>query len=243
MGMKTFIISFVFLLALDSVSGQDNKRYSSFEYIEDSSDSSSITLMKSQTVVSEKNSDIASMYYTIKMRARGMDANCFRFKSFTRDSSGTMTLTLDTYYAKEEFIKSNFQNHPTNTVYVIGDGEFSEKTYSFRVNGEKKIISSGTFYEVIIPSGGKAKINKGGFTGTTAIISWEEGKPCQFLSLSGFGLAGGHNALYPYATYPGGMGIGVSFTTGKLKSVERNFGLLMTDILKQVPTALYGTTD
>ncbi|OFY62222.1 MAG: hypothetical protein A3H98_04485 [Bacteroidetes bacterium RIFCSPLOWO2_02_FULL_36_8] len=226
-------IATIFLLLGQRSNGQTKSNNNLFAFIENSSDSSSLKFIQTFKCISKKGDDIASLYRAIKQQAHGKGANCFKFKNFTCDSIGTMTLTLDTYYGDDTFIKNNLNNHEKNTVYIISDGNFNNKTYTFRADKVKRIIKSGTYYKHTIKQNEKVKINKGGFFGATATIVWEENKICKFYSLSGFGLADVPFGIYPTPTYYGSPGIGVSFTTGKLKSVDRSFGLLLTMILKQ----------
>lgn len=231
--MKIYLLVLTIALSISFGYGQTKNNMNKFTFIENSSDSSSLKFIQTYKCISIKGDDIASLYRAIKQQAQSKGANCFRFKNFVRDSIGNMTLTLDTYYGDDNFIKSNLNNHEKNTIYIISDGNFNDKLYSFKVDKAKRIIKSGQYYKCVIKYGAKLKINKGGFFGTTATIYWEDNKLCKFYSLSGFGLADYPMGINPYPTYNGGLGVGVSFTTGKLKSVDRDFGLLLTMILKQ----------
>jgi len=144
-----------------------------------------------------------------------------------------MNLTLDTYNGSDTFLMANHYNHETSTVYIISDGDFGNKTYTFNITGEKKIIKSGTYYKAILKPEEKLKINKGGAFGTTVILVWGENKFCKFFTTSGFGLSDIPFGMNPAPTYNGGPGVGVSFSNGKLTPVDASIGFLMTKILTQ----------
>ena len=99
----------------------------------------------------------------------------------------------------------NFRDHEENAVFIIGDENPNDhKTYSFKTNGQKKEIKSGTFFKRIIKEGEKIKINKGGISGMSMWPKYKQGAKATFFSLSGFELGG---------PLPAGV-IGVAFTTG-----------------------------
>jgi len=221
----TFLTTFL-LLSL-CIDGKTKTNDESFSFIETSSDSSSLRYVRTFKCISKKGDDLESLYRAIKLQAIGIGANCFRYNNFMRDSMGTMALTLDTYYGDDTFTNINLNNHERNTVYIISDGNFNSRTYTFKTDKEKRIIKSGTYYKHTINKGEKVKIKKGGFFGASATISWDENNTCEFFSLSGFGLADMPLLVNPMPR------VGVSFTTGRLKPVERSFGLLLTMILKQ----------
>jgi len=219
-------ISFIWSASFAQTKNSDNV----FAFIDKSADTSSLKFIQTFRCISKKGDDITSLYRAIKNQAQYKGSNCFIYKSFSKDSSGVMTLTLDTYYGDDAMVEANFNNYESNTIYIISDGDFDNKLYSFNINGEKKVIKSGTYFKYVIQKGEKVTINKGGFFGSTAEIHWGENKPSQFFTLSGFGFS---DIPLGYGSYPiSGPGVGVSFTTGKIKSVDRAIGYVLKMILK-----------
>ena len=217
--MKKPLLIITALFVLTVAHGQTEKKENTFSFIENSSDTSSLKFIQR---ISRPGEDLFTIYETIRKQAQVKGANCFKLKKFARDSTGKMLLTLDTYYGNDTFLLNNYNNHEKNTVYIISDGNFNDETYSFNLNGEKQ-IKSGTYYKYTIKKDGLVKINKGGFTGTTVTVTWQEDNLCKFYTLSGFGLK-------PKPTQPGAD---ISFSLGRLQSVDTNIGLLIIGILKQ----------
>lgn len=228
--MKKALIFLCTYFIVIIVFGQKKGKEDIFSFIENASDTSSLKAIQS---ISIKGHDLIALYGKIKKQAQEKGANCFKLNNFTRENSGEMSLTLDTYCGSDTFLYSNHDNHETNTVYIISDGDFGDKTYSFSINGEKKIIKSGAYYKAIIKEGEKLKINKGGAFGSTVTLVWEENKFCKFFTTSGFGLADRPYGMNPAPAYGGGMGMSISFSNGKLSAMDASIGFLMTKILTQ----------
>ncbi|MBK7970693.1 MAG: hypothetical protein IPK08_18200 [Bacteroidetes bacterium] len=57
-----------------------------------------------------------------------------------------MVLTLDTYLASDRQLELNSEMHETNVVYIISDDKFSDKDYSFKLNGVAMNIKSGYYH-------------------------------------------------------------------------------------------------
>jgi len=162
----------------------------------------------------------------LKAKAQELGANAFKLNSFKIiDSSNKKILILDTYYGTDTAINLNFKNHVKNIVYIFCDAEKSDKTYSFKIDNDKKEIKGGTFYKYQNKEGQKVKINKGGFSGATLWINWKENKPATFLTLTGFGLGG---AQLPY-----NQQFGMSFNTGRINYIDGDLGHLLTALLTQ----------
>jgi hypothetical protein len=214
--------------------GQARSNTNTFAFIENSMDSSALVFIKTYRSTSKDGEDLTKLYHAIKQKAINQGANCFRLKNFSRDSTtGTMALILSTYHGDQAFIERNAQKREKNTVYILSDGDFSSKSYTFKINGVKREIKSGSFFKHKIEEKGSVKINKGGFFGTTVYNRWVENGNSKFYSLSGFGLV---NSSFGTSISPmnyGRPGVGVSFTTGKLNLLNENIGFLMTRILKE----------
>jgi hypothetical protein len=226
---KYLLCLFAFTIVFKTF-GQKKNKEDIFSFIENTSDTSSLKAIQS---ISTNGHDLIALYWKIKKQAQDKGANCFKLKNFTLENSGEMSLTLDTYYGSDNFLLANHDNHQTNEVYIISDGDFSDKTYTFSINDEKKIIKSGTYYKAILEPGEKLKINKGGAFGSTVTLYWEENKFCKFFSTSGFGFANSPYGMNPAPSYGGGLGMSVSFSNGKLTPVDASIGFLLTKILTQ----------
>jgi len=161
----------------------------------------------------------------LKAKAQELGANSFKLNSFKIiDSNDKKVLILDTYYGTDSVLNLNFKNHEKNIVYIFCDSEKSDKTYFFKIDNVKKEIKGGTFYKYQNKEGQKVKINKGGFSGATIWIKWEENKPATFLTLTGFGLGG--------MPIPVGQ-IGMSFNTGRINYIDGDLGILSAALLTQ----------
>ncbi len=197
-----------------------------FSFIESATDTADMKFIATLKATGEtKKEDLEVLFQKLKMKAQELGANCFKLSSFNIiDSGNKRILILDTYYGIDSVLDLNFKNHNKNAVYIFGDSEKSDKIYSFKIDNVKKEIKGGSFYKYQNKEGQKVKINKGGFSGATIWIKWEENKPPIFLTLTGFGLGG--------APVPDGQ-IGMSFNTGRINYVDGDFGLLLVALLTQ----------
>jgi hypothetical protein len=203
----------------------ERKKEEGFVFIEKTFDHSFLKYIHTFQCVSKQGDDIPSLVRAIRVQAQSMGANCFKLKNFERnDTAKAMTLTLDTYFADEQQLELNSQLHEKNVIYIFTNDEFSDRSYSFQIDGEKVSLKSGHYYKYIIPVGTEVKINNGGFTGTTVKVNWKENNPSRFFSLTGFALA---DAQHQPST------VGVAFTTGKINYVSANIGLLLSNVLQQ----------
>jgi hypothetical protein len=226
--ISLFPLLFIVTILLQGWTTIKNTNFSDFEFIENSTDTSLLKFVKTYNCISVKGDDIQSLYRRIKVSAQKIGANCYKFKKFTRDSSGTMALTLDTYIGSEIILNVNSYNHEKNTVYIFCNDKFNGKIHTFKINKVKKTIKSGTCYKYSIKQGEKVIINKGGFFGSTVKIKWEEDSPCRYMTISGFGLSD-----TPYNYYNPSLSIGVSFTNGKIKYLDDEYGVLLAAILEK----------
>jgi hypothetical protein len=197
-----------------------------FAFIESTTDTTKLEFVATIKSTGKNNASIQKTYFDILDKAKSYGANCFKLNSYTRnDSSNEITLILDTYFGNDSILNINFVNHEESTIFVFGDENPNDtKTYSFKVNGEKKTIKSGTYYKQIIKEGEEIKINKGGISGMTMWFKYKQGSKATFLTLTGLGLGGG--------PVPNDI-IGVSINTGRLNHVQGDLGSLLKNILKQ----------
>jgi hypothetical protein len=203
---------------------EKNDKY--FDFIQPTTDTTDIKFIASIKSTGEgRKMDLEDLFYKLKVKAKELGANAFRLSSYKIiDSINKSVLILDTYYGTDSALNLNFKNQEKNVVYIIGDYENSDYTYSFKIDKIKKEINGGTFYRHQIKEGQEVKINKGGFTGATLWVKWKENKPAVFLSLTGFGLGGG--------PVPAGQ-IGISFNTGRINFIDDDFGHLLVSLLTQ----------
>jgi hypothetical protein len=206
---------------------QTVEKVNQFSFIEPLTDTTNIKFIATIKVTGEtKKEEVVVLFNKLKTKAQQLGANAFKLNSFKIiDSSNIKILILDTYYGADSAMNLNFKNHVKNIVYIFGDAEKSDKTYSFKIDNVKKEIKGGTFYKYQNKEGQKVKINKGGFSGATLWINWKENKPATFLTLTGFGLGG---AQIPYDQQ-----FGMSFNTGRINYIDGDLGHLLTTVLTQ----------
>jgi hypothetical protein len=140
-----------------------------------------------------KKGNITNLFFLVAEKAKKDGGNCFKLNSFERnDSLSEMTLILDTYYWNDSVRALNFDNHEQNCIYIFGGEKPGEQnTISFKIDNEKKVLKSGTYYKYIRTQGQKVKISKGGLTGMTVSYTLNGNKPALFLTMTGLGLGGG----------------------------------------------------
>ncbi|HPH83094.1 MAG TPA: hypothetical protein PL185_10995 [Flavobacteriales bacterium] len=197
-----------------------------FAFIEPTTDTSQIKYVA--TILARdknKKSNIEFLYFEIRKEATKIGANCFRVKSFERGGKrNEAILILDCYVANETTLKQNTKNHENNVVYIFGGERDDDKSTSFKINGVEIELRSGTYYKLSLKPDEEIRISKGGFTGSTITLNWEEGKELSFYSLSGLGLAAMEKQPMN----------GISFNTGSVNRMGNiSLGLLLAYILKQ----------
>ncbi|MBL0071540.1 MAG: hypothetical protein IPP34_06920 [Bacteroidetes bacterium] len=98
--------------------------------------------------VSKDGDDLGDMLRAIRIQAVNSGANCFKLRDFQiNDTTKQMVLTLDTYLASDRQLELNAEMHETNVVYLISDDKFSDKEYSFKLNGVAMTIKSGYYHK------------------------------------------------------------------------------------------------
>lgn len=202
----------------------EGKKYA---FIEPSTDTSEIQFVATLLAKDKnRNSIIETLYFEIREQAKKLGANCFRIRTFARDTLNHETvLILDSYVAPENILNMNTANHEKNVVFIFGGESEDDKTISFKLNGETKEIKSGTYYKITLKEGEEVKVNKGGSVGGgTMWLNWEKDKQPAFYSLSGFGLS-------DWSQQPQN---GISFNSGRINRIGNlSLGFLLTQLLKQ----------
>lgn len=197
-----------------------------FAFLETKTDTSKlefVATIKATGINSKTN--LSSLYFTILENAKAIGANSFKLNSYLQnDSSKIYSLILDTYFGVDSLLDLNFDNHEKNMFFIFGDEKIDgTDTYSFKIDGVKKKIKSGTYYKQELKEGKEVKINKGGITGMTIWLNWKPKRQSAFFNFTGFGLGGG--------SVPVGV-VGASFNTGRISNIDGNLGSLLTQILK-----------
>jgi hypothetical protein len=212
---------------LKTTGPQDNPAAADFAFIEKKTDSTGYKFMSTYKLTgTKKKANISSLFFEIAERAKKDGANCFKLNSFSRnDTLKEATLVLDTYYWTDSMRLVNFGNHEQNCIYIFGgEDPNDDNTLSFKVDNEKKILKSGTYYRHVRTNGKEVKISKGGLGGTTLWYTLVDNKPDIFLTMTGLGLGGG--------SVPSNV-VGLSFNTGRIQAVQGDLGCLLIIILKQ----------
>ena len=234
-----YLLTIIILLIHSCINAQDievirqstfvpTERDKSFAYLEASIDTPMISYIATiKATGKKKKSDIESLFLKITEKAHQLGANCFKPNNYHFSVNATSNiLTLDVYFGGREALSKNYSAHEKNTVYIFGYTQPSDNSFFFKVDDIQKELPAGFYYKKMVYPGIDIKINKGGITGATEWVKWEN-KPAQFLSLTGFGLGG-----QPPVFMPRG-GIGVRFNTGRINHINPNFGLLLISLLPQ----------
>lgn len=184
-----------------------------------------------------RNTTIESLYFEILKQANKLGANCYKLKTFSRDTlkfslNHKTVLTLDCYYASDSVLTANISKYEKNVVYVFGKEKKDDKTMTFKLNGETKSIKSGTYYKIVLEEGKEFKVNKGGpVGGATMWLHWKRDRQPSFYSLSSFGISGSNESSFPQNNGYNSGNI-ISFNTGRINPIaDINLGLLLVQIL------------
>jgi hypothetical protein len=175
---------------------------------------------------SDKEASTELLYFKAKRMASELGANSFTLNNYNQtENPPAAVLVLDLYYGSDSTLEANFARHEKNVVYLFGSDRKSTESYSYKVNSIKQELKAGSFarYE-LTEEQEQLKINKGGMTGATMWLKWQENKPATFLTLTGFGLGGGE---VPYGT------VGMSFNTGRIYTIDGNLGHLLVQLMSK----------
>jgi hypothetical protein len=204
-----------------------------FAFVEPATDTGQIQYVAT-FLAKDKNrkSVIETLYFAIREQATKVGANCYKIKSFARDTlKHESVLILDSYFATESLLNANRENYEKNVVFIFGAERDGEKTMSFNLNGETKEIKSGTYYKISLKEGEEIKVSKGGVVGGESMrFNWEKDKQPAFYSLSGFGLSDWSEQQRVNSF----QGSAIAFNTGRINRIGNiSLGLLLTQLLKQ----------
>jgi hypothetical protein len=242
--MKKFLIALVFF-SIQQIHAQVVKvLYKSdlnnlsegkkFAFIESTIDTSQIQYVA--TILSKDKSRkaryggslIESLYIEIRKQANKLGANCYKIKTFARDTLKHETvLILDSYFASDTILNINTTNHEKNVIFIFGEETEDQETMSFNLNDVKKEIKGGTYYKINLKEGEEIKVSRKG-AGAPMWLKWEPNKRLAFYTLTGIG---------DIQTIPVNSPSGNGFTTiatNKINSIsDISFGLLLVHLLKQ----------
>jgi hypothetical protein len=166
------------------------------------------------------NKDLKDCFAKLKTKANLMGANCYSIMSY---NAAVEEMKMSIYNASYAILSKNYANHPQNVIYIFGGEKVSDEKFSFKINGEKKKIYSGTYYQFENSNSEDVSINKGGFLGSTVTVRYKSEFSIRLFTTSGFGVGGD--------TFGGQVGI--SFNTGRISIVEDEFGFFLTKVLKK----------
>ncbi|HNW97856.1 MAG TPA: hypothetical protein PKK00_05545 [Bacteroidales bacterium] len=204
-----------------------------FAFIENNTDTSSLKLVKTYNFNNIKIKDIENIFFNLKIDARNLDANCYKLIHLSKDtSSKTISMNINTYLASDSILNINFKNHEKNTVYIFPDKNSISDIFSFKLNNKNKIIKNQTYLKYVIPKNYKAKINKGGFTGLTVIVTWGINKTARYFVIK----ENAKNKLKPklVASPYGGIGLSFSKDSNALTYFDNDLSRLLVLIYKEL---------
>lgn len=212
------------------------KSWKTFDFIEPEIDIEHLAYVATFKATGRKSTaDIFRMFDGIRAKSRFYGGNCFVLSSFERNGPrGQVTLVLDTYFATDSILEANVASQAKNVCFIFGDDNpDKERLHSFKINGEEKVIPSGTYFRQEINEREEIKINKGGFTGASVKLYWMPDKDAVYISQSGPGV-GAISPTVGNANFGVGSGIsGISVNTGRLYPMESNLGRLLIELLEE----------
>lgn len=221
------LFHFSFPLFSQPLSREIRSQDSNFLFIPSAMDTSSLRYIRTLQGTLKIKEEISELYLLLKAEARKLGANCYKLRGFVRnDTSRTMTLTLAVYFADELQRNIIVNNQESNQIYLFSDDKFNKNKSFFRLNGEKVIIRSGSYFKYSLAQEETVKISKGGVAGARFTVNWEEEGPSRFCTIDGFGL----NIAPAYAFGLIGA-LAVSASSGKIREIDYNFGYLLSQIL------------
>lgn len=160
--------------------------------------------------------------YLLRDKAQKKGANSFKFVDF-KNSNGINELIIDAYVINDEIKNLNENFLPKNKIYFFGKDNLEKETSEeYFVNNESKKIKS--FHYVVIDFETEIKISKGKTLGATLKTKPTENNNLKFINFSGFGAS-------PISSPSGG--IGINFSGENIIQMEKDYGLLLTNIYKQ----------
>lgn len=157
------------------------------------------------------NSNINTILKELQKSSIELRANAFKLKEHKKIENKIIA-QIDLYSVQENYLKENFNLHERNTIYLFGN---ENKSVKFKINKEKIILEPNQVFKyTLLPERGEIKINKGGITGMTVFHKWKKDQLAIFYTFSGLGID----------TY--------GINTGRIYPLERNFALLIKQLLK-----------
>lgn len=199
----------------DSIYKKEKK---DFIYLDEKLDLSSARYI-GQIKSSGKLTSVLNSVYLIQQRGQKYGGNSFKFVSF-KNENGLSELVLDIFIIDEKTKISNEELSPKNKIYFFGRDNDNKDADEFKLNDEVRSIKALHYY--IYDFDAPVKINKGGLMGTTLFLNPQKKQSSHYINFSGFGLSG----IAP-------VGMGLSFSAGKVMHMNKDFALLFTHIFNK----------
>ncbi|MCB0496695.1 MAG: hypothetical protein KDC79_11220 [Cyclobacteriaceae bacterium] len=177
------------------------------------------------TVTNNKKQTIVDIFNDFWKKSNEMGANAFHIDSVQYHSIVSIKFTITVYSLSETQIDSIYMLYPTNKIYILGDlnpEALKFKPITIKVNNIKTELPPTKYLSYQNKIDGETIISKGGLMGTKVWIRWKEDRLPLYLSVNGFGVGPGSSV--------GVMGI--SFNTGRINSVDMNFGEFLIETLE-----------
>ena len=193
-----------------------------FEFIDDSFDLTNckkIVVLEGHTINTEKNTLVSLFNYFWKT-ANDYGANAYKIDGVETVSDNTH-VKISTYHFDEEAFEENFSLYPKNKVYIFGDLDLKKgKTKKISLNKQKVELSPLEYISYQNDVGKYATVSIGGLLGAKVDFYGKEERLPVYVSLNGFRIGPGNNHE-----------ISLSFNTGRIYPVDKNFGQFLINIL------------
>ncbi len=214
-----FNVTFAQQIKVEFISKNDSlpkKEKKEFIYLDKQTDVSNARYIDRIKATSKLNEIALSMIF-IADKAKKKGANAFKFIDFKK-TDGQYELLLDTYVIDGTIKESNKNFLPKHKIYFFGKDNINKnKTVEYKVNGDIKTLHSLQYTEMAFTK--EMVIGKGKTFGTTLTLMPDSDESV-FINFSGFGAS-------PNAS---NGGIGLSFSGGSGVIMDKDTGLLLTNI-------------
>ncbi|MBI9068289.1 MAG: hypothetical protein JEZ09_13430 [Salinivirgaceae bacterium] len=201
-------------------------RYRPFKAIASGFDISAlnkIAVLKGSLLNTGKNT-LDKLYGSFWIHANEYGANSFYVDSVWHTSDSICAI-ISIYNLSSAEIEANQKLHPSNMVYIFGNIDKNNgKERSIRLNNKKTIIKPFEYIAYQNVVGYEAIVAYGGLTGSKVWIVGKENREPMFLSLQGLNV--GPNANMSNS-------VGITINTGKIHTVDQDFGLFLIKLLKR----------
>jgi hypothetical protein len=200
----------------------DNKHFDYIaKYLEVQETSKIATLICHYTFSGKQT--LTQLFSSLSDTANKLGANSYRIETCINNLPDTIYIELSIYDLTSLELNKNLNLFPLNMIYIFGDLNSKrpdEKT--FRLNDQKITLLPFEYVSFQNRAGEEATISFGGFLGSKIWVKGQEGKLPKYYSLGGIGVG------------PGAAGeFGISLNTGRIGTVDLNFGQFLVRILNE----------